>query len=126
MRIGFTTIGNSKALENFLRRAEKLTLDKIVEAQAERGVAALAAATPKDTGKAAASWGYEIVKKRGFIQIFWTNSDIENGYPVAVMIQYGHGTGTGGYVQGIDYINPAMRPIFDNIAQTVWKAVISG
>jgi hypothetical protein len=74
---------------------------------------------------AARSWGYEIRQNRGGFAIIWTNSDIENGFPVVIMLQYGHGTGTGGYVQGRDFINPAIRPIFDDIAQTVWKAVTS-
>jgi hypothetical protein len=74
---------------------------------------------------AGSSWGYKIERTSKSASIVWTNSDVENGYPVAVMIQYGHGTGTGGFVQGIDYINPAMRPIFDEIAETVWKAVTS-
>lgn len=89
------------------------------------GVSALAGATPSDTGRAAGSWGYEVKKVGGGYSITWTNSDVENGFPVAIMIQYGHGTGTGGYVAGIDYINPAMRPVFQQIADRVWKEVTS-
>jgi hypothetical protein len=74
---------------------------------------------------AADSWSYEIERSGRSVTIKWLNTDIENGFPVAIMLQYGHGTGTGGYVQGMDYINPAMRPIFDSIADQVWKAVTS-
>lgn len=98
---------------------------KSLDAIAQTGVNSLANATPRDSGLAAASWSYEIeIDNRG-CSITWNNSNLENGFPVAVMIQYGHGTGTGGYVSGIDYINPALRPIFDKIADQVWKAVTS-
>lgn len=125
MPISFGTSGSFDRTEKALRKILEMDLAKLVKSEAERGVKALAAATPKESGRAASAWGYEIRKGAKSLTIEWTNSDIENGYPVAVMIQYGHGTGSGGYVQGIDYINPAMRPIFDQIAQTVWKAVIS-
>jgi len=85
----------------------------------------LAQSVPKDSGLAADSWNYEIERSATSVAIKWTNSDTENGFPVAIMLQYGYGTGTGGYVQGKDYINPAMKPIFDNIATQVWKAVTS-
>ena len=98
---------------------------RIVENEAKRGVEALRAATPKDSTLAAASWGYEIRQNRRGVIIAWTNTDIENGFPVAVALQVGYGTGTGGFVQGRDYINPAMRPIFDSISTNVWKAVTS-
>lgn len=123
--ISFSHSGSFDKTTQFLRKIQKLDIDKIIRAQAEKGVRTLESATPKESGLAASSWGYVVQKTSTSVTIFWTNSDIENGYPVAVMIQYGHGTGTGGYVQGQDYINPAMRPVFDQIAQTVWKAVIS-
>jgi len=107
----------------WLHKLQKISVDQIIASQARAGVAALARATPKDSARAASSWDYGIKKTANSVTIFWSNSDVENGYPVAVMIQYGHGTGTGGYVHGIDYINPAMRPIFEQIAQTVWKVV---
>jgi len=88
-------------------------------------VAALASATPSDSGLAAASWGYEVSSKGGSHSITWTNTDVESGFPVAIMLQFGYATGTGGYVAGRDYINPAMRPIFDQIAYKVWRAVTS-
>ena len=123
--ISISSSGSFHQTEKFLQRLTKLDISSIVNREAERGVAALSRATPHDSGKAANSWGYKVTKTASSITIGWTNSDIENGYPVALMIQYGHGTGTGGYIAGIDYINPAMRPIFDQIAETVWKAVIS-
>jgi len=97
----------------------------ILERGALKGVLALRLATPVLTGRTASSWGYEIRKVKGGWILYFTNSDIENGFPVAVMIQYGYGTGSGGYVQGIDYINPALKPIFDEISNELWRAVIS-
>lgn len=125
MSISLSSSGSFDKTEKYLQSLQKLDLSKIITAQAERGVRALSHATPTDSGRAANSWGYRIKKTSSSVEIGWTNSDVENGYPVAIMIQYGHGTGTGGYIQGIDYINPAMRPIFDEIVETVWKAVIS-
>jgi hypothetical protein len=125
VKVSFTHVGDLKRTEKFLTNLVKMDIRKLIETQAQKGVEALSSATPQDSSLAASSWGYEIESTAGSVTITWTNSDIENGYPVAVMIQYGHGTGTGGYVQGIDYINPAMRPIFDQIAETVWKAVKS-
>lgn len=93
---------------------------------AQKGVDALRSATPVESGLTAESWDYEIVQRaRGSWFIYWTNSHIEDGVPIAVILQYGHGTGTGGYVQGYDYINPAIRGIMDEIADTAWKAVTS-
>ena len=97
----------------------------VLNASGREGVAALSAATPRETGRAATSWGFETSGGGGKYTITWTNNDIENGFPVVIMLQYGHGTGTGGFVQGQDFINPAMRPIFDRIADKVWKAVTS-
>ena len=96
-----------------------------LEKYAREGVTALASATPVDSGTTAASWGYEIQKRHGKVSIYWTNSNINNGVPIAVILQYGHGTNNGGYVQGRDYINPAIRPIFDKIADNAWKEVTS-
>lgn len=125
MKITFSGTGDFKRTEQMLKNMAALDISRLIESQAQRGVQALSAATPEDSGRAADSWGYEIKKTNKSVSIIWTNSDVENGYPVAIMIQYGHGTGTGGYIQGIDYINPAMRPIFDRILQTVWEAVKS-
>jgi len=123
--VSFSTSGSFANTEKFLQAMQKLDISKILKSAADRGVNALAKATPKDSALASSSWGYVIERKGTSVMIGWTNSDVENGFPVALMIQYGHGTGTGGYIAGIDYINPAMRPIFDEIAQTVWKAVTS-
>ena len=87
------------------------------------GVDALASATPKDTGKTANSWSYEITKDQGKYTIYWKNTNINDGIPIAIIIQYGHGTRNGGYVQGRDYINPALQPIFDQIAEDAWNEV---
>lgn len=121
----FSSQGDFSKTLKALAAMKNLKIGQICEAQAQKGVAALMAATPADTGLAGNSWGYKIIQSSGSVMIGWTNSDVENGFPVALMIQYGHGTGTGGYIQGRDYINPAMRPIFDQIAETVWKAVTS-
>src|SRR5215831_9452286 len=123
--MGITVTGSFDNTERFLKAMSKLDIPKIVRSQCQAGVAKLASATPEDTGRAAHSWSYEIVDKKGGCDIYWTNSDVEDGYPVIIGIQYGHGTGTGGYVQGQDFINPAIRPIFDQIANDVWRAVTS-
>jgi len=123
--ISFSSNGGFDKTMAWLSKLQKLDIEKVCAAQAKKGVNALVAATPKDSGLAANSWTYEIEHGKSFITIWWKNTDLENGFPVALMLQYGHGTGTGGWVQGYDYINPAMRPIFDEIADAVWKAVIS-
>jgi hypothetical protein len=126
MKVSFSSTGSFKNLEKFLA---KMTRQKDIYSKldglAQQGVAALAAATPVSSGLAARSWSYEIKVTPTACYINWKNSDLENGYPVAVMIQLGHGTGTGGYVHGIDYINPALRPVFDNLANAAWKVVTS-
>lgn len=123
--VSFTSEGSFDKTEKFLRAMIKLDVGKLLDSAGKKGVAALSKATPRDSGLASGSWGYLIQKTSSSVMIGWTNSDVEHGFPVALMIQYGHGTGTGGYIQGKDYINPAMRPIFDEIAETVWKAVTS-
>lgn len=89
------------------------------------GVSALSRATPVDSGKTAQSWAYRIIKTKGRPGIEWYNTNTRDGQQIAILIQYGHGTGTGGYVRGRDYINPAMRPVFDQIVQQFWKEVSS-
>jgi hypothetical protein len=96
-----------------------------LEKYGQMGVAALSAATPVDGGETAAAWSFEIVRRAGYFSIRWKNNHTEGGAPIAILLQYGHGTGTGGYVQGRDYINPAMQPIFDQIDAEVRK-VVSG
>jgi hypothetical protein len=112
-------------MEQTLQRMLNINVLAILESQARQGKTALEMATPLDSGVAAHSWGYEIYAAGGFYRISWTNTDVEDGFPVVIMLQYGHGTGTGGWVQGRDFINPAIRPIFDQIANMVWKAVTS-
>lgn len=125
--ISVTSRGSFDNTERYLRKL--LTMDakiqKILAKGGELGVKALIAATPRDTNLAANSWSYEIDSGRGGSRISWINDDVENGYSVVIGIQYGHGTGTGGYVEGIDFINPAMRPIFEKIANDAWKEVTS-
>lgn len=125
MVIKFKHRGNFDNTERFFKRAQKMDFFRNLEKYAQEGVAALSSATPVDSGLTAASWDYEIVKKKGSVSIYWTNSNINAGVPIAVILQYGHGTNNGGYVQGRDYINPAIRPIFDKIADNAWKEVTS-
>lgn len=117
--------GSTKNTEKFLKSMQNLDIPSLIDTYARAGRDALTQATPVDSGLAAESWDYEIKQSKGKVTITWTNSDVENGFPVAIMLQYGYGTGTGGYVQGRDYINPAIAPIFDQIAIEVWKEVIS-
>lgn len=121
--IVFKQKGNFKKTRKFLKRCSNLQLDDLLDQYGKEGVEALARATPKDTGKTAASWNYAVHKSDGRITITWSNSNIVNGVPIAVILQYGHGTRNGGYVEGVDYINPAMRPIFERIAQRAWGEV---
>lgn len=125
MEISVKSTGDLKLTERYLTSASKLDFRSLLASAAEEGVKALAAGTPRESGLAADSWGYKISGGRGVVTITWTNHDVESGFPVAIMLQYGYGTGTGGYVQGRDYINPAMRPIFDKIFQRIAKAVSS-
>lgn len=123
--ISITSSGSFKNMESFLSKVSKMDILSILSKHGAEGVQALASATPMESGLAAASWGFEVGTSGPTYFITWTNTDVENGFPVAIMLQYGYGTGTGGYVQGRDYINPAIRPIFDRIANDVWKVVTS-
>lgn len=107
----------------WLRRLLKGDLYSGIEPICQKGVTNLIAATPADSGLTADSWSFEIIKTSGSITIWFTNSNIQGGFNVAVGLQYGHGTGTGGWVEGYDYVNPALRPIFDEIAESIWKEV---
>ena len=118
--------GDFKKTLSFLRRIQGKDLGSLLKKYAEQGVEVLRSATPVVTGKTAASWGYEIVQERNKLSIFWTNSNINEGVPIAVILEYGHGTGWGGYVQGRHYISPAIQPVFDQIAEAAWKEVTSG
>lgn len=121
--ITFTHKGDFGKTTKFLKRASKADILQILHRYGREGVSALAAATPVDSGETANSWSYEVSGSRGSYTITWTNSHINQGVPIAVIIQYGHGTGTGGWVQGRDYINPAIRPVFDSIAESAWREV---
>ena len=121
--IKYTVRGNFNKTLKFLNRIENLDFNSILQKYAQMGVSALAAATPKEDGSTAASWGYEIVNEGSRVVIYWTNTDQNKGVYIAVILQFGHGTGTGGYVTPTDYINPAMRPIFDQIAEAAWREV---
>ncbi len=121
----FTHKGDFNNTERFIRKALNREFYKNLEKYGERGVEALKAATPVRTGKTADSWDYEIERKGDRIKIVWTNSNINKGRQIAVLIQYGHGTRNGGYVEGVDYINPSMRKVFQQIADDVWKEVVN-
>lgn len=121
--IKFTTSGNTDRTERFLNKIIHGDLYSKLDPYAKRGVDALASATPKESGLTSQSWDYEIVTEGEKTTIWWFNTHKVNGFNVAVGLQYGHGTGTGGWVEGYDYINPALRPIFDEIADAVWKEV---
>lgn len=123
--IKFVQKGNFNNTEKFLKKMTSKNLFRNLEKYGEKGVQALSSSTPKDSGKTAISWDYEIKIGQKSVEIYWTNSNVNKGVNIAVIIQYGHGTNNGGYVQGRDYINPAMRPIFDEIADNVWKEVTS-
>ena len=119
--ISFKQEGNFEKTKRFLTHAEKVNYREILERYGKVGVIRLAQATPIDTGKTADCWEYEVEIKRGTLSIFWKNTNIQDGVPIAVILQYGHGTRNGGYVEGVDYINPALRPIFDDIVDDAWK-----
>lgn len=118
--------GDFKKTEKFLKKAFGRNYMSVLQKYGQRGVHALSAATPKDTGHTAASWSYKITQDSESITIEWHNSHIEKGYAnIAILLQYGHGTRNGGYVQGRDYINPAMKKVFDDMADAAWKEVTS-
>ncbi|MET0787469.1 MAG: HK97 gp10 family phage protein [Paenisporosarcina sp.] len=124
--ISVKSSGDFKDTTSFLKYMQKGGPFKDLDPYGRAGTNALSSATPRDTGRAADSWGYQTGYTNGVYAISWWNTDIEGGCNVAVLIQYGHGTGTGGYVPGIDYINPAMRPVFDKTVNDIWKKVTNG
>lgn len=125
MRVNFEVSGGFTKTERFLNRMKRREYLNVLDEFGRDGVQALRNATPVDSGATAEAWDYEIKRTRDCTEIVWTNSNINDGVPIAVILQYGHGTGTGGYVQGRDYINPAIRPIFDKITEKAWKVVTS-
>ena len=115
--------GDFKKLTSFLEKAKEGLDIGVLDKYGRKGVSALSSATPVDTGLTASSWFYKIENKNGVAKIEFHNSNVQNGVPIAVILQYGHGTRNGGYVVGIDYINPALQPVFDELAQNAWKEV---
>lgn len=121
--ISFRQKGDFSKLTRFLERAKEAVKIGDLDKYGKEGVAALASATPVYSGLTANSWYYKIENNNGSATISFYNSNIQNGVPIAIILQYGHGTGTGGWVQGRDYINPAIQPIFDKIAENAWREV---
>ena len=121
--ITFRQKGDFSKLTRYLERVKEVIRRGDLDKYGRAGVAALASATPIDTALTASSWYYEIEHSNGSAAISFHNSNIQNGVPIAIILQYGHGTGTGGWVEGRDYINPAIRPIFDAIANDAWREV---
>ena len=121
--ISFRQKGGFSKTKRYFERVKAAARLSILDKYGREGVAALASATPTETGKTASSWFYEISHNKGSATITFSNSNINKGVPIAIILQYGHGTGTGGWVEGRDYINPAIQPIFDEIANEAWKEV---
>lgn len=123
--VKFKHRGNFNRVERFLNKVSNREYLNVLDKYGQMGVEALSKATPVDTGLTAQSWIYEIDRTSTTTTISWSNTNTNQGVNIAIILQYGHGTGTGGYVQGIDYINPAMRSVFDKIADQAWKEVSS-
>ena len=121
--ITFRQKGDFSKLTRFLERAKETIRLGNLDKYGREGVDALASATPIDSGETANSWYYKIENKNGYASINFCNSNINKGVPIAIILQYGHGTRNGGYVQGRDYINPAIQPVFDKIADDAWREV---
>ena len=121
--IRFRQKGDFSKLTSYLERAKEKARISILDKYGKQGVAALSSATPVNTGLTASSWYYEVEHSEGRATLSFLNSNIQNGILIAIILQYGHGTGTGGWVQGRDYINPVVRPLFDKIANEAWKEV---
>lgn len=121
--IGIKHKGDFNNTRKFFQRVTLVDYRAIFERYGRLGASELARVTPVRTGETADSWDYQIVEKRRGMQLVWTNSNVVDGYKIAILLQYGHGTRNGGYVQGIDYINPLMRPIFEQMAKDLWREV---
>jgi hypothetical protein len=124
VRISFVSKGNTDKTDRFLNAMERNQMYRSLTKYAQQGVQALASNTPTDSGATAAAWGYIVEVSRSSSSITWTNDNQNDGAQIAILLQFGHGTGTGGYVRGRDYINPAVQPIMDLIADGVWKEVV--
>ena len=123
MKISFSSKGDFSKTIKFLNKVKNVKINNILSKYGEIGVNALSQATPKDSGVTSRSWNYKIEVNNDNASIVWYNTNVVKGVNIAVILQYGHGTRNGGWVEGIDYINPAMKPIFDKIADQVWKEV---
>lgn len=124
--ISIKTKGSFKNFDNFVKKIVNKDYERIIDKYARMGVKALADATPVDSGETAKSWDYEIHYTKGRTKIVWTNSNVtKSGTPVAILIQYGHYSKSGSFVQGTDFINPALRPVFKKLAEDIWKEVTS-
>lgn len=121
--ISFSQKGDFSKLSRYFERLKETVNLGVLDKYGRAGVAALSSATPKDSGKTAASWSYDIERQNGSVSIVFRNSNINKGVPIAIILQMGHGTGTGGWVQGRDYINPAIQPIFEQLANEAWREV---
>lgn len=121
--IVFKHHGSFDKTERFLKKANRPQYIRILSKYAKAGVDALASATPSDSGETANAWGYEIRTSGSYFSIRFTNSNVVDGVPIAIILQYGHATRNGGYVEGRDYINPAVKPILDRLAEEAWKEV---
>ncbi len=121
--ISISVKGSFQNTEKFLTRMQRNEQFAALGKFGAVGVAALATATPEDSSLTANSWTYKIIQRRGYYSIVWHNTNVEDGLPIAVLLQYGHGTKNGGYVQGRDYIMPAIRPVFDQLVADMWKVV---
>ena len=121
--ITFRQKGDFSKLSRYLERVKEAARIGVLDKYGREGVAALASATPVESGKTAGSWYYEIKRQNGVVALNFCNSNVNNGIPIAIILQYGHGTRNGGWVEGRDYINPAIQPIFDRIANDAWREV---
>lgn len=121
--ISVSVNGDFSKTQRYIERIKELAHISSLDSYGKEGVEALRRATPVDTGKTADSWSYEIIHEKNKTSIVWKNANQNKGVPIAIILQYGHGTRSGRYVKGTDYINPAMKPIFENIADRVWKEV---
>jgi hypothetical protein len=124
--ITIETSGSFKKTEDFLSKMSKLNFESLLDRYGAMGVSVLASVTPRDSGLTAGSWNYEVVKEKGRYSIVWHNTNVVSGIPVAILIQYGHATRNGTWIEGYDYINPVIKPMFDRIADEVWKQVTNG
>ena len=123
--ISFKHSGGFDNLERLMEKFQVYDYVYILNSLGKKGVEALSAATPVDSSLTSKSWSYDFEKTKTSLVMRWYNSNVVNGVPIAIILQYGHGTGNGGYVEGRDYINPAIQPIFDEIAMAVWKEVLN-